>query len=92
MSTTRSRSSRGSRRSSRGVGKRRHGNVAHGVKGIHDLTWNWTTKALSELREIAKEAREASKRVTTLAEKVALQRVAKRADAGHAVIARVFGD
>jgi len=91
MSTTRSRS-RSSRRSSRGAGKRRHGNVGSGVKAIHDLTWNWMTKALSELREIAKEAREASKRAVTLADKVALQRVAKRAEAGHAAIARVFGD
>ena len=43
------------------------------------------------LREIASEAKASSKSASTLADKVELQRVAKRAEAAHATIARVFG-
>lgn len=58
---------------------------------MHDLTWKWTVRAMDGLREIASEAKASSKSASTLADKVELQRVAKRAEAAHATIARVFG-
>jgi hypothetical protein len=62
------------------------------VEDMHALTWEWMQKTMDELREIGKLARDASKRASNLAEKVELQRVAKRAEAGHSAVARIFGE
>jgi len=62
------------------------------VDDVHTLTWEWMQKTMDELREIGKLARDASKRASSLAEKVELQRVAKRAETGHSTVARIFGN
>lgn len=54
--------------------------------------WDWTLNQMNWLKDIAKRAREESKRQTLLSEKVRLQMIAERAEKGLKSIAMVFGE
>jgi len=60
-------------------------------KALTDLIWTWTQKAMGEMDEIERVARAASKRASSLAEKIECQRIATRAREGRATVTRIFG-
>lgn len=61
---------------------------------MHDATWAWTTKAMADLKKLAKEAKEASKAMGPADVKgaAAMRAVEKRALDGLIAVAKVFGD
>ncbi len=61
---------------------------------VHDATWNWTIKALDELKKIAKLAKEAAAAMgpSDVAGAVAMRTIEKRANDGIRAVSKVFGD
>lgn len=58
---------------------------------LHDKTWEWTTKAMEDLKKIAADANKASKEVSSLEDKVELRGIEKKAHEAIAMVAKVFG-
>jgi hypothetical protein len=58
---------------------------------VNTMTWNWTIDAMNSLRDIAREAREASK-AGNLKRAIEMRAVERAAIAGSLVVAKIFGE
>lgn len=58
---------------------------------VHTMAWDWTVKAMDDLKKIAKEANKASK-VGSLDNAVAMRAVEKKAIQGSLMVAKIFGE